>query len=477
MSFQYHSISSELETLLNDLESENQSSCPITVQSRLHHIRKKGNLLFGLLRGVSGTLIQVIVFKKKNLEAFTQLRHCPRESIVRVSGQFRKSPFKIETTGNYFEIEAEEVVVVSRASEEEMPPIQVEDLNQMGQGSLEERKGRPEVSLVHRLNHRFLDLRSNANKAIFRVRTNLEMLVREFLIKRNFIEIHTPKLISCPSESGASVFSVDYFDQTAYLAQSPQLYKQMMINSDFGKVFEIGAVYRAERSFGHRHLCEFMGLDLEMELKPWNEDQEVGYHQVFETVGEMLHWITTQLENRCSTELSVLSSYYLGSRPVIPHRIPVISFAQGVKWLNEEGFSQKEGDDLNTEAERTLGEIVRQRLGVEIFFLDKYPTNLRPFYTMEDGEGVTRSYDLILRGQEIASGAQRINDYQQLVENIRKHGLTEKHYQDYLNSFKYGSSPHAGLGIGLERLVALYLNIPDVHLTTLFPRDPHRLNP
>ena len=186
--------------------------------------------------------------------------------------------------------------------------------------------------------------------------------------------------------------------------------------------------------------------------------------------------MTTQLNERCAQELSILSSYYLGPQPIIPNQIPVISFAQGVEWLQKENFPQEAGKDLNSEAERVLGEIVQKKLGTEIFFLDKYPTNLRPFYTMEEN-GLTRSYDLILRGQEIASGAQRINDYSELVVNLEKHGLTKEHYADYLNSFRYGSPPHAGIGIGLERLVALYLNIPDVHLTTLLPRDPNRLNP
>ena len=263
---------------------------PIMVQARLHHSRKKGSVLFMLLRQ-SGILVQCIGFKKTIPDIFKDLLTIPRESVIQVQGIFRKAPCFINTTNNWFEIEIQSVEVISQAPRNQMSAIQVEDLNMMGQ---ENTKGRPEVSsLLLRLDHRYMDLRSNLNQALFRIRASMEMLFREFLTQKKFMEIHTPKLISCPSESGASVFEVKYFDQTAYLAQSPQLYKQMMINSDFQRVFEIGAVYRAEKSFGHRHLCEFMGLDLEMELDPWNAQTSKGYQQVFNIINSMFSYVFT----------------------------------------------------------------------------------------------------------------------------------------------------------------------------------------
>lgn len=446
----------------------------VRVQGRVHHVRKNNKIAFILLRdGLK--MVQVVVFKKHHPEAFESLSECPRESVIQVIGLLKPSPFVIESTGDAHEIEAFELKLVSGPVGE--APIQVEDLFAVGHDR-DERKGRPDVSLVHRLNNRFLDLRSPANQALFRVRTCMETAIREFLVKRNFVEIHTPKLTACPSESGADVFGVGYFDETAYLTQSPQLYKQMMINSDFQRVFEIGAVYRAERSFGHRHLCEFMGLDLEMELRP-GAAGKYDYHQVFEAVECMFSWMVTRVERECATELKVLAQYYPGDRPKLNTRIPVIEFAQAREWLRNDGFMLEKNQDLNHAAEKRLGELVAERLGADLFFLDRYPSAVRPFYTqlVEGNSVVSKSYDLILRGQEIASGAQRVNDYGMLLERIREAGLTEKNYSDYLNSFAQGSPPHAGIGIGLERLVAGYLNVPDVHLTSLLPRDPERLRP
>lgn len=464
-------------------DGKTQDNVPIVIQARLHHSRKQGNIIFLIMREKT-QLVQVVCFKKKMLAAdYETILRISRESIVRISGKLRKSPFIIETTGNNFEIEADRVHIVSLAAD---CPIQVEDLNQCGT-DLSGRLGRPEVSVANRLDYRYLDLRSNPNQILFKLRGAMEMTIREFLLKRSFIEIHTPKLISTPSESGAQVFPVKYFDREAFLAQSPQLYKQMMINSDFGRVFEIGAVYRAEKSMSHRHLCEFIGLDLEIELKPWNTEGtgsdtaelEKGYNQVFEVIEEMIRWMDKCMNANYNAELGILEKYYQGGRPVIPLHIPVISFKRGAEMLSEAGVKQDPNDDLNHTAEQKLGELVKEQLHSDIFFLDRYPTHIRPFYTKVDPADpmVSLSYDLIFRGQEIASGAQRINDYNELVASMEKHNLTKEHYSHYLDSFKYGSPPHAGIGIGIERLVALYLNIPDVHLTTLLSRDPNRLDP
>jgi len=459
---------------LGELNIDEKQSIPIIIQARLHHSRKKGNIIFLLMREKT-ILVQIVCFKKNlSEEDFNLIQKTQRESIVRITGSFMKSPFLIETTGNNFEIHAEKIEIISHA---EIAPIQVEDLNQYG----EERQGRPSVGLNNRLEMRYMDLRSNSNQIIFKLRTQMEHIIRNYMINESFTEIHTPKLISTASESGAQVFSVNYFERDAYLAQSPQLYKQMLINADYRKVFEIGAVYRAEQSMGNRHLCEFMGLDIEMELEPYDETTDVGYYQVFKVIEEMIYNLHIMIQNTYEEkELKQLKNYYPGEIPIIPKSFPIISFEEGVKWLNEEGFTQKMEDDLNNENEKKLGEIVKKKLGYDIFFLDLYPSHLRPFYTMSENTEnklLSRSYDLIFRGTEIASGAQRINNYNELLHSMDKHKLTKENYKYYLDSFKYGSPPHAGIGIGLERFVALYLNIPDVHLTSLFPRDPARLDP
>lgn len=459
---------------ISELDEElfKEEKVPIIVQARLHHSRKKGNLLFLLLRD-NQHLLQVVCFKKAIPDQFKDLVSLPRESILRVEGNLIRTPMLIETTGKQYELSPTKVTVVSQA---EHTPIQIEDLNQM---TTDAEGYRPGVSLHHRLNLRYLDLRSNVNQAIFRVRAGMEQTIREFLIKKSFTEIHTPKLIGIPSESGSSVFEVKYFDRQAYLAQSPQLYKQMMINSDFGRVFEIGAVYRAEKSISRRHLCEFTGLDLEMELHP-NDNPNIPLHyQVFEVISDLLKFLSLTLSLKYPNELELLNKYYPGDHSTFDGGIPVMTYEEGAKMLTDAGHPQDPQEDLNHEAEQKLGDLVKEQLGRDIFWLESYPTKLRPFYTMyePDEPNVTRSYDLIYKGQEIASGAQRINDYQTLLNNMKESGLTPELYQDYLESFRYGSPPHAGIGIGLERLVALYLNIPDVHCTSLLPRDPERLTP
>ncbi len=496
----YQKISSLSEALF----SAGQKSVPITIQGRLHHTRKNGNMIFFLIRE-HRYLLQAIVFKKDMPQVtesgsagisldFKELLAVPRESVLRITGNLVKTSMLIETTGKNFELKPTHIQILSRA--ESQPPFQVEDLNQMHEGA----EGyRPGVSLHHRLNRRYLDLRSIPNQALFRIRAGMERLIREYLggldvhkEPYRFVEIHTPKLIGIPSESGSSVFKVDYFGKPAFLAQSPQLYKQMMINSDFGRVFEIGAVYRAEKSISHRHLCEFMGLDLEMELLPQDPESESAppHRQVYAVVHELLKYVWYGLNEQCKEDLAVLEQYY--PRPgAVPDtstgtgaadifaEIPVLTFEEGAKMLTEAGLPQDPQEDLNNEAEQRLGQLVHEQIGSEIFWLEKYPTCLRPFYTMPNAEDptVTQSYDLIFRGQEIASGAQRIHDYQTLLQNMKAHDLTPELYSDYLDSFRWGSPPHAGIGIGLERLLALLLNIPDVHCTTLLPRDPERLAP
>jgi aspartyl/asparaginyl-tRNA synthetase len=244
----------------------------------------------------------------------------------------------------------------------------------------------------------------------------------------------------------------------------------MVICGDMNRVFEIGPVFRAEHSNTNRHLCEFTGLDIEMEFKDH-------YFEILDTLAELFIHIFNGLEERFSKELKVVSDQY----PFEPFKFKDvrIDFREAVKMLDEAGHKQDPLQDLDTENEKTLGRLVREKYDTDFYMLYRYPTNARPFYTMLDPEdpNYTNSYDFFMRGEEITSGAQRIHDPEFLTERVKAHGIPVQTVQDYIDSFKYGAPPHGGCGIGLERVVKLFCGIRNIRKCCLFPRDPKRLRP
>jgi nondiscriminating aspartyl-tRNA synthetase len=328
------------------------------------------------------------------------------------------------------------------------------------------------VNLDTRLNNRALDLRTPANQAIFRIQSGVGELFRSYLLSQSFIEIHSPKLIGCASEGGAKVFKLQYFQRNAYLAQSPQLYKQMAVTADMLRVFEIGPVFRAEDSHTHRHLCEFVGLDFEM---AFNEH----YHEVLDVIGDCFIHIFDGLKEKFAKELDIIREQY----PFQPleYKRPTLrlTFAEAIKLLREVGIEIGDYEDLSTASERELGKIIKQKYGTDFYILDKFPLAVRPFYTMPDPTNplYSNSYDIFLRGEEIMSGAQRVHDPKLLEERAAACGVPLASIQEYVDAFKYGAPPHAGGGIGLERVVMLYLGLPNIRLTSFYPRDPSRLSP
>ncbi|VVD02733.1 unnamed protein product [Leptidea sinapis] len=317
-----------------------------------------------------------------------------------------------------------------------------------------------------------LDLRTPANQAIFRLEAGVCRLFRDILTERAFVEIHTPKIISAASEGGANVFTVSYFKSSAYLAQSPQLYKQMAIAADFDKVFTVGAVFRAEDSNTHRHLTEFVGLDLEMSFKQH-------YHEVLDTIGQTFTDIFRGLQDHYAREIAVVGEQYR----VEPFKFldpPLrLEFPQAIQMLKEAGVVVGEEDDLSTPDEKLLGRLVKAKYDTDFYILDKYPLAVRPFYTMPDPNNPkwSNSYDMFMRGEEILSGAQRIHDPDMLTERALHHGIDISKIAAYIESFRLGCPPHAGGGIGMERVVMLYLGLDNIRKTSMFPRDPKRVTP
>ena len=445
----------------------------VWTQGRVHKIRSPGKNIFIVLR-YQDQLVQAIG-NKKNLgnELFKEMSKITPESIINIYGKLVNSPFEIKFTSyKNLEFQIENFEMVSEAA---ALPFSIDDANDHGESF------RSIVGSEVRHDSRWLDLRIPVNNSIFKIQSQVCQLFRNYLLENDFIEIHTPKTIGAASESGAEVFELEYFGKKAYLAQSPQLYKQMAINSDFDRVFEIGPVFRAEKSFTSRHLCEFTGLDLEMTISP-NSD----YHEVLHMIWNTLVYIFDNLKVKCQKEIDIIKEKLPFDEVVYSKEPVIINFVDGVAMLNKHGLDeygcesiQDPFKDLSTANERTLGELVKEKYGVDLFILDKYPSDVRPFYTMlcEDDPTYSKSYDIIFRCTEISSGAQRVNGYNMLLERVKEKGIDPDSIKHYIESFSHGSKPHGGCGFGLERIVSLYLDLGSVKKASFCYRDPDTLEP
>lgn len=444
----------------------------VWVRGRVHTTRSKGKQCFLVLRQQSSTVQCVVAVNdrtvSKQMVKFSG--SVPRESIVDVRARVVPVAAKIEAcTEQTLELHATEFYLVSAAKAQ--LPLQIED------AARPEKSDDPEALKIRvnqdtRLDNRVLDLRTPANQAIFRLEAGVCKLFRDILAAQGFTEIHTPKIISAASEGGANVFTVSYFKDSAYLAQSPQLYKQMAIAADFDKVFTVGAVFRAEDSNTHRHLTEFVGLDLEMAFK-------YHYHEVLDTIGNTFTEIFKGLRDNYAREIAAVGQQY-NVEPFKFLEPPLkLEFAQAVAMLREAGVTMDDEEDLSTPSEKLLGRLVKAKYDTDFYILDKFPLAVRPFYTMPDPANpkYSNSYDMFMRGEEILSGAQRIHDPEYLVERAKHHAIDISKIAAYIEAFRFGCPPHAGGGIGMERVVMLYLGLDNIRKTSMFPRDPKRLTP
>lgn len=352
------------------------------------------------------------------------------------------------------------------------------------------------TSIENLLDYRMLTLRNEKQRAIFKIQEGICAGFRRFLQQRNFTEIHSPKLVEAGAEGGANIFSLDYFGRQAYLAQSPQFYKQMMVGV-FERVYEIGPVFRAEKHDTSRHLNEYTGVDFEM-----------GYIESFEEIMEteeaMLQSALGGLQEFCGQELEMLQAVMprfsipsildVDKGHALPYgveipplredmpmgRIPRIRFDQA-KALVAEYYHRPMGEkeDLEPEEEDLLCQYIRGQYGSAMVFVTHYPTAKRPFYAMEDPEDPARtlSFDLLFRGVEITTGGQRIHDYEQQLEKLRRRDMDPEGFASYLLMHRHGMPPHGGMGLGLERFTARLLGYENVRQACLFPRDIHRLTP
>lgn len=440
----------------------------IWVRGRLHTSRSKGKQCFIILRQQHFSIQAVVAVGDKVSKQFVKFASgITKESIVDVEAVVKKTDMKIESCSQQdVELLVTQLWVVS-ASEARLPLL-IEDASR----PTSEDDTQATVLQDTRLDNRVLDLRTTTNQALFRLEAGVCELFREILTKKGFVEIHTPKIISAASEGGANVFEVTYFKRSAYLAQSPQLYKQMAVIGDFDKVFTIGPVFRAELSYTHRHLTEFVGLDIEMAFN-------YHYHEVLQVIGDLFVHMFRGLETRFASEIAAVKKQFPAEPFTFLDPSLVLTYNEGVQMLKEAGIEMGDEEDLTTTNEKLLGKLVKAKYGTDFYILDKYPLAVRPFYTMPNKENpkLSNSYDMFMRGEEILSGAQRVHDIDLLIERSKHHGVDLEKIQSYIDAFRYGAPPHAGGGIGLERVTMLYLGLDNIRKTSMFPRDPKRLTP
>ena len=327
-----------------------------------------------------------------------------------------------------------------------------------------------DTSIDKRLDWRFLDLRRPELNLMMRVQTTIEKTWREVWLEHDFMEIHSPKLMGSPSESHAELFKLEYFEGHAYLAQSPQFYKQMAMMAGLGKVFEIGPVFRADPSFTSRHATEFISVDMEMSWIDSHEDvmqfQEMLLVRAIQAVKDV-HG--EEIQSLYGIDIQV---------PSVP--FPRIPLAEAHKIVEARGYKVPRADgDLDPEGERQIAAHVTEAFGHEFVFLTDYPKNIRPFYHMrhEDNPSLTKSYDLIWKGTEITTGAQREHRIEVLEKQVLDKGLELEGLGFYLDFFRYGAPTHGGFGMGLTRVVMLLLDLPNIREASFLFRGPNRLQP
>lgn len=324
-----------------------------------------------------------------------------------------------------------------------------------------------DTSLENLLDYRPVTLRNEKERAIFKLQEGICKGFRNFLLAQKFTEIHSPKIVYAGAEGGANIFQLNYFNKEAYLAQSPQFYKQMMVGV-FERVFEIGPVFRAEKHDTSRHLNEYTSVDFEM-----------GYIESFEDIMQMealmLQATLEELREHYSYELELLNVTLPDAST-----IPSLKFIEAKELVSKEYHREiKDYEDFEPEEEKLLSEVIKKKTGSEFVFVTHYPSKKRPFYAMDCSLNPeeTLSFDLIFRGLEITTGGQRIHDYQQQIQKMMQRNMNIAAFESYLMMHKYGMPPHGGLGLGLERFTSKLLNQDNVRLATLFPRDINRLTP
>lgn len=428
---------------------------PVTVSGWVDTVRDQKKVQFVVLRDETGavqlvrprTAADVLAERGETDEVADAISALAQGSFVTVTGELKHDE-RVKLGG--IEVKLETLVVDGAA--DPVTPIAADS------------------GIDKRLDWRFLDLRVPRNALIFRVQTTFEHALRTWWIERDYVEIHTPKLMATASESKAELFKLEYFDGAAYLAQSPQLFKQMAQAAGFGKVFEIAPAFRADPSFTSRHATEYTSVDAEISYVDSHED-------VMRMQEELLAFAIGAVVEKHGDEVRELFDVEL-TVPATP--FPRIPLAEAKRIVAERGYEVPRADaDMDPEGERRIAEYVAEEFGHDFVFLTDYDASIRPFYHMrhEDDPQLTKSYDLVYRGTEITTGAQREHRVDVLEAQIREKGMDPAELGDYLDFFRYGAPSHGGFGMGLARVLMLMLHQPNIREVTYLFRGPTRLTP
>ena len=447
---------------------QNGTDNTVRIQGHLQSMRDLGQIMFLIVRDASAT-IQVVVTEatlQEKLRLLTNETPCYFEGQLQIQQQKKiKESAKVSAAVAQVESAAAPAVelvlsgVEPLASGLHVPPIEIGKQSKIDN-----------LATSTLLDYRPLTLRNEKVRAIFKIEAEILKAFRHFLGSENFTEIHSPKIVATGTEGGAQLFKIDYFGRTAYLAQSPQFYKQIMVGA-FERVYEVGPVYRAEEHDTTRHLNEYISLDFEMGFI--KSEQDVIAMQV-----GLLRHIMEHVKEHCQKELAM----YGATVPTIGTTLPQIRLEEAQQLLASKYGWKSASADLDGEGEKLLTSHFEKEQGIDMVYVTDYPHAIRPFYAMPggplaSGEAGSKSFDLLFRGLEITTGGQRIHEYEQLRQSIASRGLNPEDFGDYLLCFKHGMPPHGGLAIGLERLAKQLLGLPSVKQTALFPRDINRISP
>ncbi len=425
-------------------EAKKQGQGEVCLAGWVRNLRAHKGVIFVDLCDLSGSMQIVFVAGNNNYDLAEKLS---LESVIEVNGILQNKPAKKESTTQDYELAVSEVKLISLADENLPIPVLT--------------KGDNEANLDNRLDWRWLDLRREENQLIFKVWTKLEAGFRDYFLANNFLQIYTPCLMNTASETGSEVFEVKYFDKKAYLSQSPQFYKQMAIAAGLEKIFMVGPVFRAELSFTTRHVTEFTGWDFETAF--------INSHQDLMDMEEDLLIVGfTKVKEELGLEITIPSKPF-----------PRISLAEAKQKLKQAGIKSEKDFDFSTEEEKELGNIIKQEKDHDFVFVIDYPIEARPFYHMRhtDNPQLTKSFDLLYKGLEITTGAQREHRVDILEKQAREKEMNLEELKDYLNFFRYGCPNHGGVGIGPGRIIMKMLNLNSVKEACFLPRDVKRLTP
>ncbi len=413
----------------------------VTVVGWVQEIRDLGGIRFMILQDREGTVQITIPKKKVSAEVLAKSQFLQKRFSIAVKGTVKRTTM----TTRGIEVVPSELRVLSIAATQ--LPLDV--------------TGKTPASIETRLDARALDLAQEQNIAVFKIQHSALEAIREFLFKRGFLEVHTPRIIASATEGGASLFAVDYFGEKAYLAQSPQLYKEQLVMS-LEKVFEVGPFFRAEESHTRRHLSEFVSVDIEQAFA--NAEVVMGLLE------QIIRHVCLSVKEKCATELATLKH-----RLTIP-KVPFkrLTYDEILDDLKRQGIAIPWGEDVPTEAIRLLGKLYPQ-----FYFIVDWPTRSKAFYIKprSDRPELCEGFDLMWRWIELVSGGTRISEKETLKERLREHGLNPDSFKYHLQTFDYGMPPHAGWAIGLERLAMVLTGKKNIREVTLYPRDRGRLTP